>query len=79
MSISEAIGTARSVAAAMQPERAALTGERARVMRQLKEGRRSRLRFSHNYEADWRGERTQPAGTKCKIVVPAAVVAALAA
>ena len=55
--------TAAPLALTVQPERAALTGDRARVMRRLKEGRRSRLRFSHNYEADRKRLQRERAGT----------------
>ena len=55
--------TAAPLALTVRPERAALTGDRARVMRQLKGGRRSRLRFSHNYEADRKQLQRERAGT----------------
>ena len=55
--------TAAPLALTVRPERAALTGDRARVMRQLKGGRRSRLRFSHNYEADRKRQQRERGGT----------------
>ena len=55
--------TAAPLALTVRPERAVLTGDRARVMRQLKRGRPSRLRFSHNYEADRKRLQRERAGT----------------
>jgi hypothetical protein len=55
--------TAAPLALTVRPERAVLTGDRARVMRQLMRGRPSRLRFSHNYEADRKRLQRERAGT----------------
>ena len=55
--------SAAPLALTVRPERAVLTGDRARVMRQLKAGRPSRLRFSHNYEADRKRLQRERSGT----------------
>ena len=49
--LSEDPHTAAPLALSLEPEKAELTGERARVLRQLMGGNRSRLHFAQSFDA----------------------------